>query len=170
MVVECYGGTVDIIANIVTHDHLEEGVDVIVRRTRSGEKWTILVYASSTCPEMTRIGVTTDEKTVEKLRMIFAAHELLGQIVPDNGPPVLSTNYIFYESLENPKIFGSKYDQCRFAASMTSELSSYDSVALLAKYEFKSLEETRMRNFIQTIRSITSQNSTYTFPTPCTEC
>ncbi|VDO52669.1 unnamed protein product [Haemonchus placei] len=32
MVVECYGGTVDIISNIVTHDHLEEGVDVIVRR------------------------------------------------------------------------------------------------------------------------------------------
>ncbi|KAK6034029.1 hypothetical protein COOONC_28467 [Cooperia oncophora] len=32
MVVECHGGTVDIIANIVTHDHLEEGVDVIVRR------------------------------------------------------------------------------------------------------------------------------------------
>ncbi|KAK5984677.1 hypothetical protein GCK32_007779 [Trichostrongylus colubriformis] len=32
MVVECCGGTVDIIANIVTHDHLEEGVDVIVRR------------------------------------------------------------------------------------------------------------------------------------------
>ncbi|KAK6010246.1 hypothetical protein OSTOST_24740, partial [Ostertagia ostertagi] len=31
MVVECHGGTVDIIANIVTHDHLEEGVDVIVR-------------------------------------------------------------------------------------------------------------------------------------------
>ncbi|KAJ1352762.1 3_5_exonuc [Parelaphostrongylus tenuis] len=32
VVVECYGGTIDIIANIVTHDHLEEGVEVAVKR------------------------------------------------------------------------------------------------------------------------------------------
>ncbi|WKX93726.1 hypothetical protein Q1695_011187 [Nippostrongylus brasiliensis] len=32
LVVECHGGTLDIISNIVTHDHLEEGVDVIVRK------------------------------------------------------------------------------------------------------------------------------------------
>ncbi|ETN70954.1 hypothetical protein NECAME_14441 [Necator americanus] len=33
MVVQCYGGIVNITANIVKHDHLEEGVDIAVRKT-----------------------------------------------------------------------------------------------------------------------------------------
>ncbi|KAE9418392.1 hypothetical protein Angca_004143 [Angiostrongylus cantonensis] len=51
VVVECCGGTIDIIANIVTHDHLEEGVEVIVRRvpeqvvSRSG----IVFYICASC-------------------------------------------------------------------------------------------------------------------------
>ncbi|KAK6737726.1 hypothetical protein RB195_020059 [Necator americanus] len=32
MVVQCYGGVVNITANIVKHDHLEEGVDIAVRK------------------------------------------------------------------------------------------------------------------------------------------
>lgn len=32
VVVECCGGTIDIIANVVTHDHLEEGVEIAIKR------------------------------------------------------------------------------------------------------------------------------------------
>ncbi|KAK6022923.1 integrase core domain protein [Ostertagia ostertagi] len=61
--------------------------------TQGGEKWLIIVDAKSKWPEVIRMGLTTAEKTIEKLRMIFATHGLPEQVVSDNGPPFSSTMF-----------------------------------------------------------------------------
>ncbi|KAK6019884.1 hypothetical protein OSTOST_14471, partial [Ostertagia ostertagi] len=63
-------------------------------QTQGGEKWLVMVDAKSKWPEVVRMGVTTAEHTIEKLRMIFAYHGLPEQIVSDNGPPFSSMKFV----------------------------------------------------------------------------
>ncbi|KAK6011873.1 hypothetical protein OSTOST_23028 [Ostertagia ostertagi] len=56
-------------------------------QTQGGEKWLIAVDAKSKWPEVVRMGLTTAERTIDKLRSVFATHGLPEQIVSDNGPP-----------------------------------------------------------------------------------
>ncbi|KAK6009952.1 integrase core domain protein, partial [Ostertagia ostertagi] len=62
-------------------------------QTQGGEKWLVIVDAKSKWPEVVRMGLTTAEHTIEKLRMIFAYHGLPEQMVSDNGPPFSSTRF-----------------------------------------------------------------------------
>lgn len=56
----------------------------------NGSKWLIVVDAKSKWPEAIRMGSTTAERTIAKLREIFSRNGLPEQLVSDNGPPFTS--------------------------------------------------------------------------------
>lgn len=63
LVAECCGGTVDIISNIVTHDLLEEGVDIVVRRV--------------------------PEQIVSRARIVFFLCAVCGKVYWDGGSQIV---------------------------------------------------------------------------------
>ncbi|VDL65922.1 unnamed protein product, partial [Nippostrongylus brasiliensis] len=65
----------------------------------NGSKWLIVVDAKSKWPEVIRMGSTTAERTIAKLKEIFSRNGLPEQLVSDNGPPFSSK--FFREYCEN---------------------------------------------------------------------
>ncbi|KAK6021402.1 hypothetical protein OSTOST_12925 [Ostertagia ostertagi] len=55
-----------------------------------------IVDAKSKWPEVVQMGLTTVEKTIEKLKDIFSLHDLPEQIVVDNGPQFIAKEFKEY--------------------------------------------------------------------------
>lgn len=58
--------------------------------------WLIVVDAKSKWPEVISMNTTTAERTIEKLKDIFAIHGLPEQIVVDNGPQFIASEFKSY--------------------------------------------------------------------------
>ena len=63
-----------------------------------GKHFLIIVDAHSKWPEVISMNITSAEKTVDKLRKVFATHDLPCQLVSDNGPQF--TSYHFTQFLK----------------------------------------------------------------------
>ena len=59
----------------------------------------IVVDAHSTCPEIHRMSTTTAYQTINILRSLLACHGIPNQVVSDNGPQFIATE--FGEFLQN---------------------------------------------------------------------
>ncbi|KAK6012573.1 integrase core domain protein, partial [Ostertagia ostertagi] len=64
--------------------------------TSDGKRWLVIVDAKSKWPEVVKMGATTVEKTIEKLKDIFSIHGLPEQIVVDNGPQFIAREFKEY--------------------------------------------------------------------------
>ncbi|KAK6011315.1 integrase core domain protein [Ostertagia ostertagi] len=64
--------------------------------TTDGRRWLVIVDAKSKWPEVVQMGLTTVEKTIEKLKDIFSLHDLPEQIVVDNGPQFIAKEFKEY--------------------------------------------------------------------------
>ena len=58
-----------------------------------GEMFLLVVDAHSKWPEVHRMKKTTSEYTIEKLRQVFASHGLPTELVSDNGPQFVSSEF-----------------------------------------------------------------------------
>ena len=58
-----------------------------------GNMYVVVVDAHSKWVEVIMMSSTISEKTITKLRELFAAHGILEQLVSDNGPQFTSVEF-----------------------------------------------------------------------------